>query len=120
MILDTIAEKTRGRVAALKRDKSFAAVQAEALQLPSDTGFPFETALKNHTPAFICEVKKASPSKGVIAAEFPYLEIAQEYEGAGADAISVLTEPYFFQGSDAYLSEIARAVSIPVLRKDFT
>ena len=120
MILDTIAEKTRERVAALKREKSFAAVQAEALKLSNDNGFPFEAALRTHTPAFICEVKKASPSKGVIAEDFPYLAIAQDYEAAGAAAISVLTEPYFFLGSDAYLTEIVQAVSIPVLRKDFT
>lgn len=120
MILDRIAEKTRERVAALKREKGFAAVQAEALQLPNTTGFPFEYSLQTRTPAFICEVKKASPSKGVIVAEFLYLAIAQEYEAAGAAAISVLTEPYFFLGSDAYLTKIAQAVSIPVLRKDFT
>lgn len=120
MILDTIAQKTRERVAELKREKSFAVIQAEALQLPNSTGFPFETALQSQTLAFICEVKRASPSKGVIVEEFPYLTIAREYEAAGAAAISVLTEPHFFQGSDAYLSEIAQAVSIPVLRKDFT
>ena len=120
MILDTIAGKTRERVAALKREKSFAATQAEAVKLSGDNGFPFETALRTHTPAFICEVKKASPSKGVIAEDFPYLAIAQDYEAAGAAAISVLTEPYFFLGSDAYLTEIVQAVSIPVLRKDFT
>ncbi len=119
MILDAIAEKTSERVAALKREKSFTAVQAEALQLPNTTGFPFEIALQSQTPAFICEVKKASPSKGVIAEDFPYLSIAQEYEAAGAAAISVLTEPHFFLGSDAYLSEIAHTVSIPLLRKDF-
>lgn len=120
MILDTIAEKTRERVAAQKRKKSFAAVQAEALRMPNNTGFPFEAALRGKTPAFICEVKKASPSKGIIAEDFPYLSIAREYEAAGAAAISVLTEPHFFQGSDAYLSDIAQTVSIPVLRKDFT
>ena len=69
---------------------------------------------------FICEVKKASPSKGVIAEDFPYLAIAEDYEKAGAAAISVLTEPEFFQGADTYLTEIAKAVQIPVLRKDFT
>src|SRR5699024_10542295 len=70
--------------------------------------------------SFICEVKKASPSKGVIASEFPYLEIAKDYEMGGAAAISCLTEPFWFQGSDRYLEEIAESVSIPVLRKDFT
>lgn len=120
MILDTIAERTLERIAGLKREKSFAAVQVEALRMEKGEHYPFEAALKRETPAFICEVKKASPSKGVIAQEFPYLAIARDYAAAGADAISVLTEPYFFQGSDRYLSEIAGAVSIPILRKDFT
>ena len=85
-----------------------------------DQDFPFLSALKQDDIAFICEVKKASPSKGLIAPDFPYLQIAKEYEEAGAAAISVLTEPYYFQGSNEYLSEIADNVKIPVLRKDFT
>ena len=84
------------------------------------TPFSFEQALKSKDIAFICEVKKASPSKGVIAEDFPYLQIAMDYEKAGAAAISVLTEPYYFKGSDQYLREIAGKVSIPTLRKDFT
>lgn len=83
--------------------------------------FAFEKALKSNPDlAFICECKKASPSKGVIAEEFPYLQIAKEYEAAGADCVSVLTEPKWFQGKDSYLQEIAETVSIPCLRKDFT
>ena len=82
--------------------------------------FPFEKALKSDEIAFICEVKKASPSKGILDEVFPYLEIAIEYEKAGASAISVLTEPDWFLGSDEYLKEIREAVSIPILRKDFT
>lgn len=70
--------------------------------------------------SYICEVKKASPSKGLIAPDFPYLDIAKEYEQAGASAISCLTEPFYFQGQDRYLKEITEAVNIPVLRKDFT
>ena len=120
MILDEIAAKTRERVSELKRTKPFDDVKAQAEALDSNTNFPFENALRTDDIAFICEVKKASPSKGVIAEEFPYLEIARDYEAAGASAISVLTEPYYFKGSDRYLSEIADAVSIPVLRKDFT
>jgi indole-3-glycerol phosphate synthase len=85
-----------------------------------DDDFPFEKALRSKDVAFICEVKKASPSKGVIAEDFSWLEIAKDYETAGAAAISVLTEPYYFQGDDRYLREIANAVSIPLLRKDFT
>jgi indole-3-glycerol phosphate synthase len=81
--------------------------------------FPFEAALARPGLSFICEVKKASPSKGVIAADFPYLRIASEYEAAGAAAISVLTEPEFFLGSDEYLREIAASAGVPVLRKDF-
>jgi indole-3-glycerol phosphate synthase len=82
-------------------------------------GFPFEEALKSDDIAFICEIKKASPSKGVIAEDFPYLDIARAYESAGAAAVSVLTEPYYFKGDDRYLREIADIVSIPLLRKDF-
>ena len=81
---------------------------------------PFEAALRKPGLSFICECKKASPSKGLIAPEFQYLEIAKEYEAAGADCISVLTEPKWFLGSDIYLKEIAAAVRIPCLRKDFT
>lgn len=72
-----------------------------------------------HTMRFICEVKKASPSKGIIAQDFPYLQIARDYERAGADCISCLTEPEYFLGADSYLREIAKAVKIPTLRKDF-
>ena len=82
--------------------------------------FKFENALKKSGVSFICECKKASPSKGLIAPDFPYLQIAEDYENAGADCISVLTEPKWFLGSDDYLREIANAVSIPCLRKDFT
>ena len=90
-----------------------------ALSLPKGD-FAFEEALKKPGVSFICECKKASPSKGIIAPDFPYLEIAKEYEAAGADGISVLTEPKWFLGSDRYLQEIAEAVSVPCLRKDFT
>ena len=119
MILDTIVEATKVRVAQEKQVESPEAVKAAALALPSDTGFPFEAALRQQDFNFICEVKKASPSKGIIAEHFPYLDIAQEYEVAGAAAISVLTEPDFFKGDKKYLQEIASTVNIPVLRKDF-
>ena len=120
MILDKIARYTWERVTRLKLEKNLASVRTAAEALSSDTGFPFEAALKAESMSFICEVKKASPSKGVIAEHFPYLQIAREYEAAGAAAISVLTEPEFFLGSDEYLRQIAQAVDIPVLRKDFT
>lgn len=94
-------------------------VRADALNAPKGD-FRFEKALRERGISFICEVKKASPSKGLISPAFPYLKIAREYEQAGAAAVSVLTEPAFFQGEDRYLAEIRKAVSIPVLRKDFT
>ena len=119
MILDRIVEATKIRVAQEKQVESPEAVKATALALPSDTGFPFEAALRQQDFNFICEVKKASPSKGIIAEHFPYLDIAKEYEVAGAAAISVLTEPDFFKGDKKYLQEIASTVKIPVLRKDF-
>ncbi|MEZ7562834.1 bifunctional indole-3-glycerol-phosphate synthase TrpC/phosphoribosylanthranilate isomerase TrpF [Veillonella atypica] len=119
MILDTIVEATKIRVAQEKQVESPEAVKAAALALPSDTGFPFEAALRQQDFNFICEVKKASPSKGIIAEHFPYLDIAKEYEMAGAAAISVLTEPDFFKGDKKYLQEIASTVKISVLRKDF-
>lgn len=119
MILDKIVEATKIRVAQEKEVETPKAVKAAALALPSDTGFPFEAALRQQDFNFICEVKKASPSKGIIAEHFPYLDIAKEYEVAGAAAISVLTEPDFFKGDKKYLQEIASTVKIPVLRKDF-
>ena len=119
MILDIIVEATKIRVTQEKQVESPESVKAAALALPSDTGFPFEAALRQQDFNFICEVKKASPSKGIIAEHFPYLDIAKEYEVAGAAAISVLTEPDFFKGHKKYLQEIASTVKIPVLRKDF-
>ena len=119
MILDKIVEATKVRVAKEKEVETPEAVKVAALALPSDTGFPFEAALRQQDFNFICEVKKASPSKGIIADHFPYLDIAKEYEVAGAAAISVLTEPDFFKGDKKYLQEIASTVKTPVLRKDF-
>ena len=119
MILDKIIEATKIRVAQEKQVETPEAVKAAALAMSADTGFPFEAALHQQDFNFICEVKKASPSKGIIAEHFSYLEIAKEYEVAGAAAISVLTEPDFFKGDKKYLQEIASTVKIPVLRKDF-
>jgi indole-3-glycerol phosphate synthase len=120
MILDDIAQATKIRVEKAKAFVPPEQMKEQALRCKSDSAFRFEKALKKDSMAFICEVKKASPSKGVIAENFPYLSIAREYEAAGADAISVLTEPDFFQGSNDYLSQIRQNVNIPVLRKDFT
>lgn len=119
-ILEEIAQKTRERIEKQKERKPMDVIEKEARAMDANTGFPFEKALKKSGISFICEVKKASPSKGVIAQEFPYVEIGKRYEKAGASAISVLTEPYYFQGSDDYLKEIKEAVTIPILRKDFT
>ena len=113
MILETIAEATRKRVAAEKEKCSLAEMKEKATAMNPDTGFPFEQALKKPGMSFICEVKKASPSKGIIAEDFPYLEIAKEYEAAGASAISCLTEPEYFKGDKRYLKKIAETVSIP-------
>lgn len=120
MILQEIAEDTRKRVEEAKKKVSFEEIKQQACSLNNKTGFPAEERLRREGIHFICEVKKASPSKGLIAKAFPYIQIAKEYEEAGADLISCLTEPHYFQGSDQYLSEIKKEVSIPVLRKDFT
>lgn len=119
-ILDTIAEATRVRVAEAKKTVPLEQIRSAARMLPADTGFPFEKALSAPGMSFICECKKASPSKGLIAPDFPYLEIAKSYEDAGVSAISVLTEPRWFLGQNTYLQEIVQAVHIPCLRKDFT
>ena len=118
-ILNEIADFTRKRYQKIIAEKPLEEVQKEALAMPKG-GFEFERALRGDGISFICEVKKASPSKGIIAPYFPYLEIAKEYEAAGAACISCLTEPHWFLGSDEYLKEITAAVSIPVIRKDFT
>lgn len=120
MILDEIAERTRQRVAEEKSAVPLAEMKKRALAMDANTGFPFKKALGGDDISFICEVKRASPSKGMIAEDFPYLEIAKDYERAGASAISCLTEPFWFKGKDEYLTEISHAVNIPVLRKDFT
>lgn len=117
-ILDQLAEAAAQRVAEAKKKISAQEMERLAEALPKGS-FEFEQALKKPQISFICECKKASPSKGLISPDFPYLKIAKEYENAGADCISVLTEPKWFLGSDDYLREIAKAVSIPCLRKDF-
>lgn len=121
MILDEIAETARCRAEFAKIRKPLTEIKKEALNAAvGENIFIFEKTLKKKGLSFICEIKKASPSKGIIAEDFPYVKIAEEYEKAGADAISVLTEPYYFKGADGYLTEIKKAVSIPILRKDFT
>ncbi len=119
MILDKLAAEARKRVAILKNQKSLAIIKSEAQALPKGN-FAFEKALRQKDIAFITEIKKASPSKGLIAKDFDYIRIAKEYEAAGAAAISVLTEPKAFLGCDQYLKDIRKVVNIPLLRKDFT
>ena len=119
MILDDIVTKQKERIEKEKQEKDIIVLKQEACSLPSSEILFFEKSLKSKDFAFICEIKKASPSKGIIVEEFPYIDIAQEYEQAGAAAISVLTEPNFFKGNDLFLKDVADIVSIPVLRKDF-
>ena len=120
MILDEIAEATNKRVERCRQNISLEEMKRAAEQMEADDSFPFEVPLRREGAAFICEIKKASPSKGVIAEHFPYVEIAREYEAAGADCMSVLTEPDYFMGSTEYLKEIRQVVKTPLLRKDFT
>ena len=119
-ILNELAQAARARVAAQQKALPIEELRSRASALACTDEFPFERALSRPGMSFICECKKASPSKGLISEAFPYLRIAREYEQAGADALSVLTEPTRFLGSDAYLREIAANVAVPCLRKDFT
>lgn len=119
-MLDEIVLKTKERLEEAKKNKSFDDLKEEVASLDINLDFSFEKSLASEGLSIIAEVKKASPSKGLIAEEFDYLAIAKEYESAGVSAISVLTEPYFFKGSDDYLKEIACEVDVPILRKDFT
>lgn len=118
-ILEEIAAYARERTAAAERKMPLAEIRRRAEGMPRGD-FSFEKALRKPGLSLICECKKASPSRGLIAPDFPYMQIAREYEAAGADCISVLTEPKWFLGRDEYLEEIASAVSVPCLRKDFT
>ena len=122
MILDELADYARVRVAADKEKISLEALQQLCADgaVPARPQFCFEQALRGDGLSFICEVKKASPSKGIIAEDFPYLDIASEYEQAGADCISCLTEPKWFLGSDKIFTDIRSRVNTPMIRKDFT
>lgn len=118
MILNKIAEATRIRVEKEKQDISLETVKKKAFDMPKGD-FSFEKAIAEGDISFICEVKKASPSKGIIVEDFPYVQIAKDYEEAGASCISVLTEPDYFKGDKKYLKEISENVSLPLIRKDF-
>ena len=119
MILDDIVATQKIRIEHEKKEKNIKVLKQEVLSLPLNEKFFFEESLKDKDFSFICEIKKASPSKGTIVENFPYTDIAKEYEQAGATAISVLTEPNFFKGSDKFLKDVADIVNIPILRKDF-
>lgn len=119
-ILLQLASHARQRVEEYRQKTPLEALKEQVNALPAREPFRFEKALRGGDIAFICECKKASPSKGLIAPDFPYADIAREYEEAGAACVSVLTEPKWFLGDDRYLREISAAVSIPCLRKDFT
>ena len=119
MILDDIVATQKIRIEHEKKEKNIKVLKQEVLSLPLSEKFFFEESLKDKDFSFICEIKKASPSKGIIVEDFPYTNIAKEYEQAGATAISVLTEPNFFKGSDKILKDVADIVNIPILRKDF-
>ena len=118
-MLDEIVEKTKERLVESKKNKSLDELKDEVAKMNITQDFPFKEALSGDEISIIAEVKRASPSKGIIAEDFDYVFIAKDYEDAGASAISVLTEPYFFKGSNDYLKEISENVSIPILRKDF-
>ena len=118
-ILEQLAGYARERTEKAKQKRPLSTLRQQAFSMPKGS-FAFENAIKKPELSFICECKKASPSRGIIVSDFPYIQIAKEYENAGADCISVLTEPGWFLGKDAYLREIAEVVSIPCLRKDFT
>ena len=119
-ILEELAAHARQRVAADREATPLEQMREQAVGMKRQTHSPFAEALKKPGLSFICEVKRASPSKGLIAPAFPYLDISRDYEAAGADAISCLTEPKWFLGSDEIFRDIRRAVSVPMLRKDFT
>ena len=119
-ILDQLAAHARERAAADMEQNCLEIMRELALQGGAGSGGAFEAALKKPGLSFICEVKRASPSKGLIAPDFPYLQIAREYEAAGADAVSCLTEPKWFLGSDEIFTHIRKAINVPMLRKDFT
>ena len=120
MILETIAQANRERYAEIEKQIPLEEIKSKALSMNINDEFPFEKAIAKDGISYICEVKKASPSKGIIAEDFPYVQIAKDYENAGASAISVLTEPQWFKGENKYLQEISQNVKIPLLRKDFT
>ena len=119
MILDKLSESAKHRVEKEKKIISPEEMKQKALDMPKKN-FEFEKALRGDDIKFICEVKRASPSKGLIAKDFPYVQVAKEYQDAGASAVSVLTEPEYFMGDNKYVEEIEKNINLPIIRKDFT
>lgn len=119
-ILDKLADLSRERAKREQETVSAEELREQAKALGKGNGEAFLSALKKPGISFICEIKKASPSKGLISPDFPYLKIAAAYEQAGADCISCLTEPEYFLGSDDIFREVREKVNLPMLRKDFT
>ncbi len=119
-ILEELAAYARVRVAENSAGVPLEALREQAVNLGPGGGNAFRDALRKPELSFICEVKRASPSRGMIAQDFPYLSIARDYVSAGTDCISCLTEPKWFLGSDRIFREIREAVPVPMLRKDFT
>ena len=119
-ILQTIAAHARTRVAADRAKISLEELKALCQEAGPGHGEQFVSALNRPGLSFLCEIKKASPSKGLISPDFPYLDIARAYEAAGADGVSCLTEPKWFLGSDDIFRQVRRTISLPMLRKDFT
>ncbi len=120
-ILQTILARKAEEVAQRRAQRPLEALQAAVASAPPVRGFvrALQAAVANGDPAVIAEVKKASPSKGVIRPDFRPADIAVSYEFGGASCLSVLTDADFFQGADAYLQQAREACTLPVLRKDF-
>ena len=119
-ILQTIAAHARTRVAADREKVSLEELKALCREAGPGQGEQFVSALNRPGLSFLCEIKKASPSKGLISPDFPYLDVARAYEAAGADGVSCLTEPKWFLGSDDVFRQVRQTISLPMLRKDFT
>lgn len=120
MILDDLVAATKQRLVEEKKQVPLIELKQQAQQIPNRDSQTIINKFLEPKLHFIGEIKKSSPSKGTIVDDFPYMKIAQEYQDAKIDAISILTEPTYFQGKLAYLKEISKTSNVPLLRKDFT
>lgn len=114
--LHTIVEQTKERVFRLSAERSFESLMAEGWRFPRRS---LAAAIKSASPAIIAEIKKASPSKGVLRHDFDAVRLADAYVSGGAAALSVVTEPNYFLGEDACVAAVKARTMIPILRKDF-